>query len=549
LEVAGSSQQLGFESTDRLLERILLEAKELCRADGGTVYVRTRDNSLRYSILRNDTMDLAQGGTTGGEVTIPPIPLLDEEGVANLSNVATVAANLLISVNVRDAYTARGYDFSGARAFDEANDYRTMSVLTIPLVNDHAALIGVLQLINARSEEGEVTLFSIEQQRAVEAMSRQASVALDNQLLHEQQKALLESFIRMIASAIDAKSPYTGGHCERVPILLEMLAKAAVASSEGPLADFDLDEDEWYELRIAAWLHDCGKVITPVHVMDKATKLETIWDRLAMVRTRIELLKRDQLLAAVGEGASLAEAEQQVRPQHEELDEVLAFITGVNEGAEFLSDENKARLVECSRFTFMEGGERRPLLDAEELANLCISRGTLTQDERVIINGHMVHTIQMLESLPFPNHMARVPEYAGGHHEKMDGSGYPKGLYAGDMSLPARMLAIADVFEALTAMDRPYKKPKTLSEAMRIMGFMKKDSHLDPMLMDLFVTSGVYREYARRYLPEELIDEVDEQALLSIQPGDLELPPEDERAAGREGFLPEYHDLLRSSSD
>ncbi len=549
MEVAGSSQQLGFESTDRLLERILLEAKELCRADGGTVYVRTRDNSLRYSILRNDTMDLAQGGTTGVEVTIPPIPLLDEEGVANLSNVATVAANLLISVNVRDAYTARGYDFSGARAFDEANDYRTMSVLTIPLVNDHAALIGVLQLINARSEEGEVTLFSIEQQRAVEAMSRQASVALDNQLLHEQQKALLESFIRMIASAIDAKSPYTGGHCERVPILLEMLAKAAVASSEGPLADFDLDEDEWYELRIAAWLHDCGKVITPVHVMDKATKLETIWDRLAMVRTRIELLKRDQLLAAVGEGASLAEAEQQVRPQHEELDEVLAFITGVNEGAEFLSDENKARLVECSRFTFMEGGERRPLLDAEELANLCISRGTLTQDERVIINGHMVHTIQMLESLPFPNHMARVPEYAGGHHEKMDGSGYPKGLYAGDMSLPARMLAIADVFEALTAMDRPYKKPKTLSEAMRIMGFMKKDSHLDPMLMDLFVTSGVYREYARRYLPEELIDEVDEQALLSIQPGDLELPPEDERAAGREGFLPEYHDLLRSSSD
>ena len=539
------TQEVSLETAERLLERILLEAKALCRADGGTVYVLTPDDHLRVAILRNDTMELAQGGSTGVEIQVPLIALRDERGKPNLRHMATVAANQLKSVNVPDTYKATDYDFSGTRSIDEANAYRTTSVLTIPLVNARGALIGVLQLINARDPEGVVIAFSSEQQRAAEALSRQAAVALDNQLLHEQQKVLLESFIRMIASSIDAKSPYTGGHCERVPILLEMLTEAAVAHEDGPLSDFTLSEDEWYELRIAGWLHDCGKVITPVHIMDKATKLETIWDRVSWVRTRIEVIKRDLILNAVRDGTSFLDAEEMTRPQREELDEVLSFICRVNQGAEFLPDEDKVRLAGLAERTYMEGGEQRSLLNAEELENLCISRGTLTEDERVIINGHMVHTIQMLEALPFPRHMQRVPEYAGGHHEKMDGSGYPKGLYAGDMSIPARMLAIADVFEALTATDRPYKKAKKLSEAMRIMGFMKKDSHLDPVLLDLFVRDGLYLEYARRYMPEELIDEVDVEALLAIEPSPVDLPPEEERSKRAEGFLPEYRVLLR----
>jgi HD-GYP domain-containing protein (c-di-GMP phosphodiesterase class II) len=539
------TQEVSIEHTERLLERILLEAKDLCRADGGTVYVLTPDDNLRVAILRNDTMELAQGGTTGIEIQVPLIALRDSKGRPDLRHMATVAANRLISVNVADTYTATDYDFSGTRAIDEANSYRTTSVLTVPLINDHFSLIGVLQLINARDARGAVVEFSAEQQRATEALSRQAAVALDNQLLHEQQKVLLESFIRMIASSIDAKSPYTGGHCERVPILLEMLTQAAVDQDEGPLADFQLSEDEWYELRLAGWLHDCGKVITPVHVMDKATKLETIWDRVTAIRTRIELLKRDLVLDAVRDGAAFLDAEESTRAQRDELDEVLAFIVRVNQGGEYLPPEDKARLASLADRTYMEAGEQRPLLDAEELENLCISRGTLTEAERIIINGHMVHTIQMLEALPFPRHMQRVPEYAGGHHEKMDGSGYPKGLFAGDMSIPARMLAIADVFEALTAGDRPYKKAKKLSEAMRIMGFMKKDSHLDPVLLDLFVSRGLHLDYARRYMAEELIDEVDVEALLAIQPSALDLPPEDERARRAEGFLPEYQVLLR----
>jgi len=537
--------QVSAKSTDRLLERILLEAKSLCRADGGTVYVRTDDNHLRFAILRNDTMDLVQGGTTGVDISLPLIPLRDDAGKANLSNVATVAANLLISINVADAYEAEAYDFSGTRAFDESVGYRTTSVLTIPLVNDHNSLMGVLQLINARDESDVVTSFTVEQQRAVEALSRQASIALENQLLHQQQKVLLESFIKMIASSIDSKSPYTGGHCERVPILLEMLTEAAIAQTDGPFADFDLTEDEWYELRIAGWLHDCGKVITPVHIMDKATKLERIWDRIGLMRARIEVMQRDLIINAVREGIPFLEAEEQTREARAQLSEALSFIERVNQGGEYLPPEDKARLAELAKMTYMEAGELKMFLDDEELKNLSISRGTLTEEERLIINGHMVHTIQMLEALPFPEHMQRVPEYAGGHHEKMDGEGYPRGLFAGDMSLPARMLAIADVFEALTATDRPYKKPKKLSEAMRIMGFMKKDAHLDPELLDLFVREGVYREYARRYMPDELVDEVDEEALFAMEAVAVELPPAEERAERAQSFRPEYEGLVR----
>ncbi len=540
------SQQVSVESTDRLLERILLEAKALCRADGGTVYVSTDDEQLRFAILRNDTMGLVQGGTTGVEISLPMLPLRDSRGKQNLSNVATVAANLLISVNVLDAYESDAYDFSGTRAFDQSAGYRTTSVLTIPMVDERKALLGVLQLINARDDENTVTGFTAEQQRAVEALSRQAAVALENQLLHQQQKVLLESFIKMIASAIDSKSPYTGGHCERVPILLEMLTEKVISQDQGPFADFDLTEDEWYELRIAGWLHDCGKVITPVHVMDKATKLERIWDRIGLIRTRVEVMQRDVILNAVRDGTSFLEAEEKTREERALLAEVLSFIERVNYGGEYLPESDKERLAELAKMTYMEGGALRPFLDEEELENLCISRGTLTEEERLVINGHMVHTIQMLEALPFPQHMQRVPEYAGGHHEKMDGKGYPRGLFAGDMSIPARLLAIADVFEALTSLDRPYKKPKKLSEAMRIMGFMKKDGHLDAELMDLFVREGVYLDYANRYMPAELIDEVDEQALLAIEAQDITLPPAVERAERALAFQPEYKGLLRS---
>ena len=532
---------------DRLIERILLEAKQFCRADGGTIYLVTDDEHLEFAIMRNDTMGFALGGTTGKPLDdVPRIPLVDaQSGEPNRRNIAAHAANARVSINIDDAYEVDTFDFSGTKEFDKRNGYRSQSFLTIPMLNNSGRVIGVLQLINAQDPDtGEIIRFGEILQSIVEALASQAAVALDNQQLIAAQRRLLESFIQMIAAAIDAKSPYTGGHCKRVPVLTEMLAKAACEAREGPLADFDLDEEQWYELHIAAWLHDCGKVTTPVHVMDKSTKLESIRDGMETVRARFEALKRETELehlraGGVPDAPELAQALA-------ELDADLAFLEASNLGGEFLSDEACARIRAIGSRRWRCGTEHRPLLTDDEITNLSVVRGTLTREERLVINGHMVQTVKMLESLPFPRDLRRVPEYAGGHHETMDGSGYPKGLYAGDMSIPARVMAIADVFEALTANDRPYKRGKTLSESMEIMGRMKQRNHLDPELFDLFVRRGVYRRYAQQFLSPELIDEVDEEALLAIRPEPFQLPPPAERAARARDFLPEYQPLISS---
>jgi HD-GYP domain-containing protein (c-di-GMP phosphodiesterase class II) len=528
----------------RLLETILEEARRLCLADGGTLYLRTDDDRLAFEILRNDSLGVSLGGTTGKPIELPPIALFNEDGTPNLANVASAAAHAKTSVHIPDAYDAAGFDFSGTKVFDRRNGYKSKSFLTIPLVNSEDRVIGVLQLLNAQdATTGEVIPFCTEQKRTVEALAAQAALALDNKLLLEQQKALLESFIKLIAAAIDSKSPYTGAHCERVPALAEMLVESLCAAQHGKFADFRLDDEEWYELRIAAWLHDCGKVTTPVHVMDKATKLETICDRIEQVRTRFAVLERDAKIAcleAMAAGAPAEEAHARYEAELGQLRADLAFLESANVGGEFLSPDKQARIAALGARKIRLLDREVSLLSADEVENLSISRGTLTEAERRIINGHMVQTVKMLEALPFPRHLARVPEYACGHHEKMDGTGYPRGIFAGDMSIPARAMAIADVFEALTADDRPYKKAKKLSEAMRIMGFMKVDNHLDPELFDHFVRSGVYRRYAERFLSPELIDEVDEAALLALQPKPYALPPEGVRRERFTRFLPEY---------
>ncbi len=540
---------------DRLIEMILEEAQKLCHADGGTLYLRTETDELKFAILRTDSLGVALGGTTGKPIDLPAIPMRDPDtGEPNYKNVASYTAWLKRSLNIADAYDAQGFDFSGTKAFDQRAGYRSKSFLNIPLVNSEGFVIGVLQLLNARDPiTGEVTEFQSEHQRIVEALASQAALALDNQLLIDAQKNLLESFIRLIAAAIDEKSPYTGAHCERVPVLTEMIIRSLCDANSGPFADFQLNSDEWYELHIAAWLHDCGKITTPVHVMDKATKLETIFDRIELVRARFEVKKRDaeirylRALAKVDapeSGNSIEDEKRRYEEELRKLDESLAFLEKVNFGGEFLAEEDRARIAEIGQLPYVQANETRTLLTENETRNLSIARGTLLPEERLIINGHMVQTIKMLEALPFPRQLRRVPEYAGGHHEKMDGSGYPRGLFAGDMSIPARAMAIADVFEALTARDRPYKPGKTLSESMRIMGFMKRDNHLDPVLFDHFVSSGVYRAYAEKYLPPELIDPVDEAALLAIQPKPFTAPAEAVREQRWQAFLPEYEKAL-----
>jgi HD-GYP domain-containing protein (c-di-GMP phosphodiesterase class II) len=536
--------------TNRLLETILLEAKELTRADGGTLYVRQDEDSLHFAIMRTDSLGIAIGGTTGRPTTLPPIPLRDpDSGAPNHRHIASYAALRKQSINIPNAYDTTRFDFSGTKAFDTRNGYRSVSFLTIPMLDAAGRVVGVLQLINSRHKDtGEVVPFDDLDQQTVEVLASQAGVSLQNKLLRDAQRDLLESFIKMIAAAIDAKSDYTGGHCERVPMIAEMLARAACDAQAGPFANFSLSEAEWYELHIAAWLHDCGKVITPVHVMDKSKKLETIHDRIDAVRARFEVLSRDARLRAydrekAGEEATrvAAELEQELLALRDDL----AFLEKTNFGGEFLAREGQERIRKIAERTLEQGGVRVPVLSEEEVQNLCISRGTLTEKERLVINAHMVHTVNILKALPFPPQLRRVPEYATGHHEKMDGTGYPRGIYAGDMSVPARIMAVADVFEALTAVDRPYKQPKKLSEVMFIMGKMKEQHHLDPEVFDLFVSSGVYRKYAELNLPAELVDAVDEAKLLAIKPPALDLPPEAERQQRFKQVLPEYREWER----
>jgi HD-GYP domain-containing protein (c-di-GMP phosphodiesterase class II) len=541
------------KNRDRLLETILVEAKTICRADGGTLYLRTNDDQLRFAIMRSDSLGIRLGGTTGKPIELPTLPMFDPEtGEPNHANVATYAASLKRSVNVGDAYDTLSFDFTGTKRFDNHHQYRSQSFLTIPMLNHEDRVIGVLQLINARDPStGEVVPFAPEDQQLAEALASQAGIALHNQMLLEEQRILLESFIKVLAAAIDAKSPHTGGHCERVPVLAEMLVHAACSECASPFAAFDMTEEERYEFRIAAWLHDCGKVVTPPHVMDKATKLETIFDRMDMVRDRFEILRRDAELEAwekIRNGATHAdEAWAEHTSDLAELDAELAFLERVNIGGEFLAEADIDRIHKIAERCYRKGGELVPLLTPDEVANLSVRRGTLTENERLIINGHMVQTIRMLESLPFPSYLERVPEYAGGHHERMDGKGYPRGLFASDMSIPARAMAIADVFEALTAKDRPYKPGKPLSEAMKIMGQMKRFNHLDPSLFDLFVRSGVYRAYAERFVSPEQIDVVDEEALLAIVPEPYELPAPEEREMRGQGFLSEYEEQVHRS--
>lgn len=494
---------------ERLLERIVIGAKGIFNAEGGTLYMREGE-TLAFAILRNDTLGIAMGGSTGRAIPFPALPLHEPDGAPNHRNVATHVALTGRTINIADAYETGNFDFAGTKQFDLQTGYRSRSFLTVPLKNHKADLIAVLQLINARDEAGATVAFADALVPLIEALASQAAVAIDNEQLIQGQKRLFEAFMRTMAAAVDAKSQYTGRHCEAVPVIAEMLAQAACDAREGPFRDFSLSEEQWYELQIAGGLHDVGKVATPVHIMDKATKLEKICDRIEDVRTRFELLKRDAELDCLRRGAP-GELPDRLR----QLDEELAFLAECNIGGEFMADEKVARVREIAKRRLRLNGAERPLLSDDEVANLTIRRGTLNDEDRRIINDHIVHTIRMLEGLPFPKHLRNVPEIAGGHHEKMDGTGYPRGLRREQMSLLARMMGIADIFEALTAADRPYKKPKTLSESLRIMAQMRKGNHIDPDLFELFLRAGVWRQYGERYLLPEQLDRVDVEALLA----------------------------------
>ncbi len=506
--------------TPKLLELIMMGAKSLTHADGGSLYF-LQDGKLSFEIISNDSLDMQMGGTSSNPIAFPAIPLL-VNGEENHRNVVTHCVLAGKTINIADAYNEDGFDFTGTREFDRTTGYRTRSMLTFPLKNHEQEIIGVLQLINARDQNtNEVIVFNAIDQQLAESLASQAAVALTQQRLISELQVLFESFIRMIASAIDDKSPYTGGHCRRIPVLTMMLAEAAHGADSGPLKNFRITDKDRYELETAAWLHDCGKVVTPEYVMDKATKLETIHDRIHEVATRFEVLRRDveiKFLKGCVQSDGSRQAKDALEMEYQQsllqLEGDLAFLRKANIGGESMSEADVARVRQLSRLQWTNAdGVSRSLLSEDEVMNLSIERGTLNEDEREVVNNHIVATIKMLESLPFPKNLQNVPEYAGGHHEKMDGSGYPRGLKRNQMSVQARIMAIADIFEALTARDRPYKKGKKLSECLNIMGLMKKENHIDPDIFDVFIKNRVYLDYAEEFLDPEQIDNIDENLI------------------------------------
>ena len=541
-----------------LLRNILFSGRDIAHAAAGTFYLATENKSLKFAMLTNE-----------GELPAFEMPLLDAaSGKPNDQYVSVHAAVHNKTVLIDDVYAETRFDLSGTKAYSEKSGFRTVSMLTVPMSPGNGEVIGVLQYVNALDPKtGKVIPFDPEIVGFVEALAAQSAVTLQNLQLLQAQRDLMDSMIRIVAGAIDAKSPYTGGHCERVPELALMLAEEASNVQTGALAGFAFkNEDEWREFRIGAWLHDCGKVTTPEYVVDKATKLETIYNRIHEIRTRFEVLLRDaeiERLKAVAAGEDPAQAALRFDGRRRQLLADYGFIAEANMGGEFLAAENIERIKQIGAQTWMRHfderlglsheelkryeGESVPALPVQEqlladkahhivprgpeqqfdpahgfklkvpqhlynmgeLYNLCVARGTLTEEERFKINEHIIQTIIMLSSMPFPKQMRRVPEYAGTHHETLIGTGYPKRLEAQDLSVPSRIMAIADIFEALTASDRPYKKAKTLSESIKILSFFKKDRHIDGELFDLFLTSGVYRRYAERFLKPEQIDEVD----------------------------------------
>jgi HD-GYP domain-containing protein (c-di-GMP phosphodiesterase class II)/HAMP domain-containing protein len=551
-----------------LLNRILGEMVDLSRAAGGAIYLLEQDGAA----LRLETARTSDGRS---------FDMIEESYAARI--VLEIRNSIVSDAALRRKIEMKRVRNDELKSVDRAIAAklevmsREVDLVAVPLLNPRGEALGCVLLVTESDSKSSGEPATAHLMALIKAISGTAAVAIENKQLLIAQRNLMDSLIKLVAGAIDAKSPHTGGHCTRVPALAKMLAEAATKQTYGPFANFRLSEEEWEALELASWLHDCGKVTTPEYVVDKATKLETLYNRIHEIRTRFEVVKREEeirLLRQRLSGAALAEIDARLREFNAEIDAEYAFVAECNIGGESMAPEKLLRLHKIAERTWtrtlndtigisheeMSRRRNRPpqtlpvverLLDDKrehiirreerdripednswgfkmnvpehkynhgEIHNLSIMRGTLTEEERYVINDHIVQTIVMLESLPFPRHLRNVPEIAGGHHERMDGNGYPRKLKGNEMSVLARIMAIADVFEALTAGDRPYKKAKPLSEAIRIMGAFKRNGHLDPDLLDLFLETNVWMDYSYRFLDPEQMDEPDIRAVLAIRP-------------------------------
>lgn len=501
------------KNIDALLELIITQARKLTHADAGTLYLYNfKTRQLEFKVIQNDSLNIKIGGTASA-IQWKPLDLYDETGTPNYHMVAAVCALKEMPINIPNVYASTLYDFSGTHDFDSRTGYRSESMLVIPLKDHEENLIGVLQLINKIEDEEIIVSFNGEDEEMALSLGSQAAVTLTKQRLINDLELLLESFLNTINVAIEEKSPYTAGHIDRMLNLSLTLAKA-ISEDQNTFPDIHYSEDQLKEIKFSALMHDIGKITTPEHIIDKSTKLETIYDRIETVKLRFELLKRDLTITYLtqkeltSDPESLHQLETLYTQSLEELDDECRFLSEANQGGEFFSDENSARVRNIAKRTLRLNNVESPILSDDEIANLCVQKGTLTFEQRQIINNHAAVSLRMLSKLPFPRKLSRVAEIACGHHEKINGKGYPQGLKGDELSFEARILAIADIFEALSASDRPYKKAKKLSEVMKILYLMAKEEDIDISIIQYFYESGLYLHYAKETLLEENIDEV-----------------------------------------
>ena len=535
---------------DTVLTNIIEYAQQVAQADGTFLYILNSDDYFNLEITRIKSIGLSRNGSDN--IALYPISYLPDLKEKNKVSMAEASALRKEILNYANVYAATDSEHNLFKTFEQENNYTVLACLTLPIISRKGRVTAVAQFINAQDKNGKIISFTPSAQKNLQAIGTLLGITIENHQLRGSYNQLLESFIEVLTKAIDAKSPYTGLHCQRVPVIARMLTTAAVQETTGPLKNFEMSRDDWYALNIASWLHDCGKITTPEYIVDKATKLETIYNRIHEIRDRFEILRRDAHIDYLKKRLANTDSKENLQAEFvskvAQLEDDFAFIAKCNTGDTPLKDEDIIRLEQLSKIKFiryfdrtkgLSWAERDNIPDIEayqkpayenllqnrqdliskgynygELYNLEIRQGTINKEERAKINEHIVVTIDMLKEIHFPKELSNVVEYAGAHHERIDGKGYPNGLTGDQMSIPAKIMAIADIYEALTASDRPYKDPKKLSEVLSIMRDMKNNGHIDPDLYRVFIESGVYKEYAEQYISPEQIDEINPEDYL-----------------------------------
>ncbi|MDX4061930.1 HD domain-containing phosphohydrolase [Aliarcobacter skirrowii] len=488
------------QDKENLYEMILTLIKELTKSDAGTLYLLSEDKKyLDFKVVQNSSLNIFLG-TKEQKISWNSLPLYLKNGEENRDMVAVVCALDNKIINIADIYNSSDYNFEGTKLFDKSKNYHSKSMLVVPLVNHENDVIGVIQLINKDIKQKD-SFFTKYDEKIIKALSLQAAMALTNTQLIASLETFLEAFVTSIANAIDAKSRHTSTHITKMSKLAPLIAKA-INEDDTIYKDIKYNSNNIKEIELAAKLHDVGKISIPEWVIDKSTKLQKLVDGLEIIRLKVEIIKKDLKIELLENKIS----KEQFDKKLEELEDDFNFLVISNKGGEFMSDDDIKRVKNISSYKYILDNKYENLLNDDEVDNLSIRKGTLTLQEREIMNSHAKLSYDMLSALPFPKKYSNIMHIAVNHHEKLNGKGYPRGLTDEELVLEDRILILADIFEALTSIDRPYKGIKKLSEVFKILDFMAEDKDIDRDLLEFFKNSSAFKEYCKNELLEEQLD-------------------------------------------